>query len=649
MHPALHTRNLSKLDPSIHPLALSAANGSVEALVEICMSVFSRTPPTAQDAEIWLLLPIFYIHLDLSKIPTPNEVDDIVANQTSLPCIRGACMALRAFCEVVELPVFSFATATDIWVRAWPWMDFLHTYWDCLPKFDQETEIHACFRHSCIIAKLRGNFEETRDLIRAQDGVRLIFARTWGAVVLDGIDIIQGPVLLDAAGALLPMLSEELEVPANFEAVLDGVGGLERLAAVFVKHIAIALEGITRSLALNVYSISSLVAALVSIRKKPECVSVLLSHKIVTSIVTILLDFERPGRQKVAAQFDLNLQIKDSCWDLIAHYTAIAPGFPWIAEAIEAGVLRSVIYSTAIVMQDRNDERHHMKHVAVFMFYSLPWAFVSQAVLKRTKKAIVDAQDLLNRRDFIEWPFYYLWEKVIALLNARIAVLENWEAAGRPSFMACDNMLCGRIIEKSKFKRCAGCAGANYCSGDCQSIDWRNGHRSSCDNLRVARIRYPELVHPRERSFIHALVQHDYERLLFDISLRQIKFMREHPGKVFIVTFNYAMIQDVAVEVVLQSKLLGEMGVVRHLEAELPIQRERRARSGQRMTLHAVAIAEGQWVKIRLFPLRASSAEFQIGLREIAKASRLGPDTAELDERAIRTLILETEGLTVIH
>ncbi|KAJ7758733.1 hypothetical protein B0H16DRAFT_1535444 [Mycena metata] len=146
------------------------------------------------------------------------------------------------------------------------------------------------------------------------------------------------------------------------------------------------------------------------------------------------------------------------------------------------------------------------------------------------------------------------------------------------------------------------------------------------------------------------LIHSDYRRFLFDISLRQVQFMRNEPGKAFFVVFDYTTLGDVEVTVMLQSKL-KEFGDYPHLEVELPIQRAQRARGGGKMRLHIMALGEGRWVKLRLFPLRASSGEFQTGLRGIAKASKLESESwAEHDERAIRALLLKTRGnLIEVH
>ncbi|KAJ7712616.1 hypothetical protein B0H16DRAFT_1743943 [Mycena metata] len=208
---------------ALHTTALSAAGGNVDDLKAVSVPLFYRTAPATEPSIVWLL-PVYYIHLDPSKIPNPDALDKLVATATPLPAIDGACTALRALCDFVDLSVFPFDTAPDFWSRGWPWMQFLHTYWDYLPKFDRETEIHACVRYACVLAKLRGH-TKTRDLIAQEQGVRYIFARAWAAILLDGVDIIRGSSIFNRSARLLPTLADDIQIPANFEEILDGVGG----------------------------------------------------------------------------------------------------------------------------------------------------------------------------------------------------------------------------------------------------------------------------------------------------------------------------------------------------------------------------------------------------------------------------------------
>ncbi|KAJ7167913.1 hypothetical protein C8R46DRAFT_1191910 [Mycena filopes] len=620
--------------------ALSAAKGSVEDLKAVSVPLFFRRPPATEPTIIWLL-PVYYIHLDPSKIPTPDAVDKLVSTSTRLPAIDAACTSLRALCDFVDLSVFPFDAAPDLWERSWPWMQFLHEYWDYLPKFDRETEIHACVRHACVLAKLRGHIR-TRDLIARQRGVRFIFARAWAAILLDGVDVIQGSAVFNRSARLLPTLADGLHTPANFEEVLDGVGGtMDRLASAFMKQISVALGG---SEMMNVVSLGTAVAALISPPDTKAWVAVLLSHRVIKWTVKILRAFDDPHmhtRVPEMGRINLPIHTQNNCWDLLLRCVTSSPGYPWLAEAIEAGFLHCIITSAG--------KNEHTEHTESFLTTILPLGLVSPSVLKRMKTALVGVENLASRPAFTRSPSFGLWKDIVAVTKTRIEILDAWEAAGRPSSMACDNMRCGRVEAKAEFKACAGCRCANYCSPECQALDWKDGHRGVCDSLRAARHLYPESVHPRERSFMHTLTHHDYQRFLFKISVEQVWFMRDHPGADFIVVFDYT--KPTGVEFKLDPR--ARLPENKDLEVELPVQWERCARSGGRMGLHVMFVGEACEVRARLFPLRASSAVFQFGLKALARSTMFRPDSDDEqihDKLGVAALIEKTRGrFTEIH
>ncbi|KAJ7900572.1 hypothetical protein B0H14DRAFT_2671168 [Mycena olivaceomarginata] len=258
------------------------------------------------------------------------------------------------------------------------------------------------------------------------------------------------------------------------------------------------------------------------------------------------------------------------------------------------------------------------------------------------KKALNDVQKLADDRRFRESP-------LVILAKTRIAVVNSWEAAGGLSSLACDNMLCGKIKPKTNFKRCSGCQSANYCSADCQLTDWLDGHQGLCDELRCARSQHPEIVSTRERAFMRALMDHDYQLLVHDISRREVLFMRDCPGEDHIVVLDYTKPGGVRFQVDSKDAIVPHG----HLDVELPVQWDRLTRSGGRMEMHFMYLLEGLQFKPRVFPLHADSAEFHEGLSTIAKFCPFQPGTPEEkrhDRDGIRALVARTRGrLTEIH
>jgi hypothetical protein len=105
--------------------AKSASNGSSADLISLL-----RLIPKATDPKRLLLIPLLFIHLDPSRIPTPSELDSIlcdVGRHPELSRVSGAQVALRAVADmldgVVPLPAYA-----DLWPRLYRWTIFIHGY-----------------------------------------------------------------------------------------------------------------------------------------------------------------------------------------------------------------------------------------------------------------------------------------------------------------------------------------------------------------------------------------------------------------------------------------------------------------------------------------------------------------------------------------
>ncbi|KAJ7627173.1 hypothetical protein FB45DRAFT_868416 [Roridomyces roridus] len=86
-------------------------------------------------------------------------------------------------------------------------------------------------------------------------------------------------------------------------------------------------------------------------------------------------------------------------------------------------------------------------------------------------------------------------EKLLALLSTETTVTPFW----------CDNIECRRLDTEHTFKICRGCQVVYYCSPECQKADWKAGHRSVCELIKVdSRLGRRE---QRDQSNIQSLAQ----------------------------------------------------------------------------------------------------------------------------------------------
>ncbi|KAJ7626126.1 hypothetical protein FB45DRAFT_1030434 [Roridomyces roridus] len=121
-------------------------------------------------------------------------------------------------------------------------------------------------------------------------------------------------------------------------------------------------------------------------------------------------------------------------------------------------------------------------------------------------------------------------------------------------------------------------------------------------------------LHRRQRSFLRALMNHDYRRLRVKIAVDIVNFMAEAPGKQFVVVFDYTC--RTGVEVHVKGVGPAELEIVKLARAYWGLYRRARGR----VTLHIVRMpVPGLSDGICVLPLRSTSSDFFDGLKCFAE------------------------------
>ncbi|KAK7048995.1 MYND-type domain-containing protein [Favolaschia claudopus] len=647
MHDILHGRNIFKLPDHIRASHLSAAEGSLENLHLVSEAIVNRSTKFRSQPSALHLLPVFYKHVDPSLIPAQDEIDAIISSRTRLHSLDAAIISLKSLSFFTELPVFSLATETCpyLWARIWPWLKFFHTFWEYLPGLDPTKEDEAIACHCFLIARLRTH-PKVQEISSEQPGLHCMLAQGWTKLVLDTNSTPK--LLLAQTSTLLPALINGFTLPEVFEEAVDGArGSIKRLASAVLKQMSIIMTSAIKDEAIVTCIVSAL--HLLTPPRSPrrtEWVSILLHGGIIPCIVSLLRTLVGTPFTTIAFKEYVDHAAKEG-FNNLRYYMTIPPGYPWIVEALQAGLLRDLVsYTISGAAYPGPD------YIADLIGPNLPPGSLSDESYMSglLPLSLDEAKTLANDPRFRKSPTFAAWQNLLESTKSRMEVVDGWESAGKPSFLACHSMTCGKIERKSRFKCCSGCQSANYCSAECQSADWANGHREICNALCHDRASQPELVNTRDRSFMRALLHHDYQRYLLDVPLREIRFMRDSPGQEYVVIFDYTQAGGrVHVKVDSKSAYFEGAGV---LGAELRVQLQRFTRSGGRMAMHFMHLVEGMKNKGRLIPLRAARSDLHDGLVEIAKSSPFGRRTREEtlhDEHRVEALIRKTSQLPVIH
>ncbi|KAJ7155260.1 hypothetical protein C8R46DRAFT_1041433 [Mycena filopes] len=246
-------------------------------------------------------------------------------------------------------------------------------------------------------------------------------------------------------------------------------------------------------------------------------------------------------------------------------------------------------------------------------------------VLSAIEAALPALEEATSTAAFMSSPLYPAWQDFVTLARERIKI-KNWvDSDARISYKACDNLMCGKILPKSSFKRCSGCGYHYYCCKECQVADWRNGHRNHCaitrppDGWYAPHLDGPAFCTARDRTLIRAILLHDYEAQKERVFLSRVVKMREH-GLGITTIWQY------------------DSGRARFTVAPDPNYTDNRDwaarafRSGGK--IHVNYVVPGEWVVL----LRSELGEVNRGLYVVAQS--LAPGTVEetLPDSAIVTV-----------
>jgi hypothetical protein len=118
-------------------------------------------------------------------------------------------------------------------------------------------------------------------------------------------------------------------------------------------------------------------------------------------------------------------------------YVRTPPGFPSVAEALRAGLLRVIISFGAGAVPDKTDACNVYFHLEELLCGTIPGALVYCGVVTQIKESVTE---IIITPAFKRSPLFQAWDNLVSLVEKRVAVFDTWNAVGRVSSRACDNM-----------------------------------------------------------------------------------------------------------------------------------------------------------------------------------------------------------------
>ncbi|KAJ7725164.1 hypothetical protein B0H16DRAFT_1895179 [Mycena metata] len=162
------------------------------------------------------------------------------------------------------------------------------------------------------------------------------------------------------------------------------------------------------------------------------------------------------------------------------------------------------------------------------------------SVLSCLEPALHDVEDLQATPAFVQSDLFEAWSAFCDLAQSRISILKRYKSASYISLKPCGSLKCAEIHRKRVLMRCSGCKRQYYCSRRCQSVDWEDGHRTACPRLVSANRDEPEHLTTRDKSFLRALIDHDYKLSQLDILRYELDFIHAYPDRMPCLVFDYS-------------------------------------------------------------------------------------------------------------
>ncbi|KAJ7125504.1 hypothetical protein C8R43DRAFT_30385 [Mycena crocata] len=487
MHDCLQLRNIRRIkDKSMRELAEAVAERHLQSVFSLFVMI-AKVPNTKNV----LLLPPLFVNLDKNLIPDPSVLDEIVESEGRSSAIDNISRAMHSLTSINFLMLSNLVPADaspDLWPHIWPWLNFFHTYWDALPiiKNPQEQTI-AAIMHCSILMKLSRD-AKTANIMRSTPppGLNRLLATAWKAMIRKEALFIQ---FLEILPTVMALLSAGSNNEAAFEEIVEGVGGgIHDLASIILRHYD-RVCALPRSCQRDTLLSLSVGLFMFGRGAKARLDTLLKSMGVVQQVVTVMricIDEGRPDNSIHPSMIYVLVNCKET------------PGYPNIALALKVGLLQVIIKiaTSRLVREEKNsvpgqstkDRLPISTMIRELLTKILPRATVHYTVVAQLKDAIPEAAKLTSTWKFRKSQFAQEYETFAKLASERIKVYDVWVRGG-VSLKACDNLTCGKIEKRGTFHCCALCRSRNYCSKDCQTVDWHIEHRHVCQDLQVDRLR----------------------------------------------------------------------------------------------------------------------------------------------------------------
>ncbi|KAJ7684194.1 hypothetical protein DFH06DRAFT_1462574 [Mycena polygramma] len=622
---------VSQLPLRLRPVLRAAAAGSTADI----KTLLRLTETVAKD-QVGLFLPAFYSNLHPRLIPTAEQVDN---NSGDLP-IEHVFYSLRYLAHRrYDLPPNA---RVAIWNRVRVWVEFFYTYWAYVPRLSSYPDFSLCVAILTVVVRLHKLDGQIAKEMHQIPSLCVLMARGWKLLIPEPAREISDDAM-DGLGSVSLFLGNQCHSAHRrrprgttyLEDFAQGAGGtLAHLASLVITHLN---HYVTRQshAAVELLMVFGVISLVQDNSDNGLFQDALLSQGCIITFLRITDIFSATRTVGLGGDRVLLPAMRLSVWHYMHKQLAEPRAYRHVGEAIRGGIFRTLIASASAGHSTDEDPslRKIIRWLEIFSVY--------YSILSCMEPALEEVKQLQGTPAFTKSKLFSRWTDFWDFVQRRITIMKHYESEDYVSFKACGTLQCGNIHRKRDLMCCSSCKQQYYCSQRCQSVDWNDGHREACARTTSLNQIDPEDVSARNRSFLRALIDYDYNENQANILQWELDFMTEHPGELPCLIFNYTHSTEPWM-----FRFVGGNTLLERWPHEV----SRAARSGGRIQLHmALVPAAAVEDRLRLFPMQSSSGALSNGLKRLKRQVDEGEGGSAPLHEQIEARISALTALRVVH
>ncbi|KAJ7177721.1 hypothetical protein C8R46DRAFT_1212458 [Mycena filopes] len=570
MHPCLRLSTLNILPYSTKRVALAAVKGSFQKLEDVRQKILAVEDPI-------LLLPIVYILLDPTRIPTPDRLDasleqlDTGSQDTTLADgTRDDIATTMLAWEILtrNLSDIPPEVALNVWRRLWTWFQFVDMYHDQISGLYElsDASVKQMLVDIVSFAEAFQHHPQSMDLIKATPGFYAIVGRLW-------ISLLQHTKFPeDGLNTIMTVTTSPYD-PGMFAQLSEGTGGSAAdLASLVMQHCHYALRSVNTTVtrdaplfafaAFNALLGGGIEEAVATDRLAHHFLSELLRKDIIACLSHTILAL-------CGTTNHINGDVIGRCFVILTRILSQRPTLGVVLDKALVGalplVLRAVVRCGSLIHLRRT-----FPVLKVLLYTYLASSTVHLHTMAAMHHALDNVRDLASTVAFGNSDIFSIWKDFTSVVGWRFAV---WD---------------------------------------------KGGHRASCPMNRSLALRSGCGLSSSERAYLRALVDAEYAADKFEIYRKVVLCLRMFPGAGYFVVFDYT---NLAVKTTIHSLANADWGrhdALRRGGAEWEEYVARAAYSDGRLAIHVMCCQDGDGVKYWVTPLRSKTSTLHDGVMRIA-------------------------------